>query len=274
MRNYPDDFSDIEVIGVYSDELAECEKLRDRYGVEIMDDYASAVGKVDGVIITARNGENHHKYAKPYFESGVPMYIDKPITNTEEEAIALIKDLDAHGIRYTGGSTLRHDSTVLSFKQDRIDEVDGKTLGGLVKAPLDSNSKYGGFFFYAPHLVEIVLEMFGRQPKSVKAYKAGISTTVIFRYGDFDVTGLFTENNYLYYASRIAEKGAKMEKIAHGTGRDHDWMYKELKEYYDILHGGERKMSTEDFLAPVFVANAIKRSIDSGKEEDVHPVVL
>ena len=51
-------------------------------------------------------------------------------------------------------------------------------------------------------------------------------------------------------------------------------MYKELKEYYDILHGGERKMSTEDFLAPVFVANAIKRSIDSGKEEAVNPVIL
>ena len=274
MKNYPEDFSDIEVIGVYSDEMAECEKLRDRYGVEILEDYTSAVGKVDGIIITARNGENHYKYAKPYIESGIPMYIDKPITNTEEEAVALVKDLEAHGVRFTGGSTLRHDNTVLNFKKERIENVDGKTLGGIVKAPLDSNSKYGGFFFYAPHLVEIVLEMFGRNPKSVMTYKAGISTTVVFRYEEYDVVGLFTENNYLYYASRIAEKSAKMEKISLGTGREHDWMYKELKEYYDILHGGERGMSTEDFLAPVFVANAIKRSIDSGKEEEVHPVVI
>ncbi len=274
MKNYPEDFRDLEVIGVYSDEIAECEKLRNRYGVDILEDYTSAVGKVDGVIITARNGDNHYKYAKPYIESGVPMYIDKPITNTEEEAVAFVKDLEAHGVCFTGGSTLRHDPNVLKFKEERINEVDGKTLGGLVKAPIDSNSAYGGFFFYAPHLVEIVCEMFGRNPKSVKAYKAGISTTVIFRYEDYDVTGVYTENNYLYYASRIAEKGARMEKITLGTGRELDWMYKELKEYYDILNGAERAMSTEDFLAPVFIANAIKRSIDSGEEEKVNPVIL
>lgn len=274
MKNYPDDFSDIEVIGVYSDEIKECEKLRDRYGVEILEDYTSAVGKVDGIVITARNGDNHYKYAKPYIESGIPMYIDKPICNSEEEAVEFIKDLEKHGVRYTGGSSLRHDSTVLAFKQERLDEVDGKTLGGLVKAPLDSSSSYGGFYFYAPHLVEIVSEMFGRYPKSVKAYKAGISTTVIFRYDEYDVTGVYTENNYLYYASRIAEKGTKLEKIALGTGREHDWMYKEFKEYCDILRGGEREMSTEDFLAPIFVMNAIKRSIDSGEEEKVNPVVL
>ena len=40
---------------------------------EIMESFDAAVGKVDGVIVTARHGGNHLKYALPYIESGVPM---------------------------------------------------------------------------------------------------------------------------------------------------------------------------------------------------------
>ena len=52
-------FADITCIGVYSDELPEAEKLRDAYGVPILPDYGAAVGLVDGVIVTARHGDNH-----------------------------------------------------------------------------------------------------------------------------------------------------------------------------------------------------------------------
>jgi len=37
-----------------------------------MKNYDDAVGKVDSVIITARHGDNHYKYAKPYLASKKP----------------------------------------------------------------------------------------------------------------------------------------------------------------------------------------------------------
>jgi len=265
-------FSDVEVVGVYSDEAAPCEKLRANYGVEIMGDFAEAVGLVDGVVITARNGDNHYKYAKPYLDLGVPLYIDKPITNSEEDAVAFIGDLERRGIRYTGGSCLRHDNFVKELAEDHKAEVDGKTLGGEFRAPLDSESPYGGFFFYAPHLVESVMVIFGKNVKSVRVFKNGIKTTVIFRYEDFDVVGLFVENNYVYYATRHAEKGVKASKIAGGAGND--WIYNEFMDYYKLLEGGKTGVSPEDFIAPVFVMNAIKRAIDSGDEEKVHEIKL
>ena len=40
-----DEFSDVEVIGVYSDEMDACLKLQEKYGVPILKDYADAVGK-------------------------------------------------------------------------------------------------------------------------------------------------------------------------------------------------------------------------------------
>ena len=45
--------ADIKVIGVYSEEREAADKLRDTYGVPVMEDYAEAVGKVDGVVIVS-----------------------------------------------------------------------------------------------------------------------------------------------------------------------------------------------------------------------------
>ena len=56
-------FSDVEVVGVYSHEREAMEKLNAEFGVKIMDSYDEMVGKVDGVVITARHGNNHYKYA-------------------------------------------------------------------------------------------------------------------------------------------------------------------------------------------------------------------
>ena len=88
-----EEFADVEVIGVYSDDLPAAEKLHEKFGVTVMNDYADAVGKIDGLVITARHGDNHYKYANPYIESGVPMFIDKPITVKEDEAIEFMRRL-------------------------------------------------------------------------------------------------------------------------------------------------------------------------------------
>ena len=79
-----EEFSDVEVIGVYSHEREAAEKLNEQFGVPVLSSYEEAVGKVDGVIVTARHGDNHYKYAKPYIESGIPMFVDKPITFDED----------------------------------------------------------------------------------------------------------------------------------------------------------------------------------------------
>ena len=96
-----EEFSDVLVVGVYSNEREAAEKLRDQFGVPVMDSYEEAVGQIDGLIITARHGDNHYTYAKPYIDSGIPMFIDKPIAISEEEAIERKLFMRAGGILST-----------------------------------------------------------------------------------------------------------------------------------------------------------------------------
>lgn len=258
-------YSDVEVLGVYSEEVEAAQKLSQTYSVKVMNTYDEAVGQVDGVIVTARNGDNHYKYAKPYIESGVPMFIDKPVTVSKSDALALAKACQKAGVRVTGGSSIVHEEVVKTLKKEREENVGGKTLGGMVRCPVSMENAYGNFFFYSEHLVGVMSEIFGYYPKSVQAFQKGDVITVLFRYEEYDTVGIYTEGHYNYYAARSFEEGVHGEPIVLG-----DCFKLEFDEFYGLLCGEEQRRSYQDFIAPVFVLNAIQRSLDSGKEEEVN----
>lgn len=259
------EFSDVEVVGVYSDDAAAAQKLNEKFGAPVMSDYADAVGRVDGIMITARHGDNHFKYAKPYIESGIPMFIDKPITVSEADALEFMTQLKNKGVSVTGGSSLKHDDVIKKFKKDAEDEVGGKTIGGYVRAPYQAQNDYGGYFFYAPHLIEMVCQIFGNRPLSVTAKQNGKQVHVLFHYENYDCVGLFCDSNYVYYASRMSEKGTDSSAVTFTK----DWYYREFALFYDLLCGGAGEDYSE-FIAPVMVMNAVYRSLCSGKTEAVN----
>ena len=258
-------YSDYEVVGIYSDEKEAVEKLNAEYGAPIMSSFDEAVGKIDGLIITARHGANHYKYAKPYIASGIPMFIDKPITVDCEEAIKFMRELREAGIKISGGSSLSQADEIIELRKSVLEEKDGPTVGGIIRAPLQSDSVYGGFYFYAQHLVEMVSSVFGRYPRSVKAYTVENQKTVVFRYEKYDIVGMFVEHSYKYFAVRFAQDGSEGGVVAGSP----NWFKREFADFDSIVSGGEQQISYDDFIAPVFVMRAIELSLESGEEVKV-----
>ncbi len=255
-------YRDVEVVGVYSDDIEAANKLCEKYGTPVMNSYEEAVGRVDGVIVTARHGANHYKYASPYIKSGVPMFIDKPVTVSGEEALEFMRLCRESGVKITGGSCCKHADAVKAAKKAREENLDGDTLSGVVRAPVNMNNNYGGFYFYSQHLVEMVCEIYGRYPKSLRAFQKGNSITVVFRYENYDVTGLFTEGSNKYHLVRMAQDSTVLFEADIGKACFHA----EFDEFYDILSGEEQKISYDDFIAPVYILNAIDESLKNGED--------
>lgn len=266
-------FADIEVVGVYSHDRTAADNLGAKYNVPVLDNYADAVGNVDGVVITARHGDNHLKYARPYMQEGMVMFMDKPVTVSEEDALEFAHLCMENGVKVTGGSSLRFDAWVSELANDAKEKVGGETLSGFVRCPMSYNNPNGGFFFYSQHLVEIVGEIFGRYPKSVKSYRNGKTLNVVFRYDNYDVTGLFVDESYnSYYAMRTVENDVKGSSFT--VVGSSPCFRAEFDEFFDVLMGAEQPSKFNDFIAPVFVMNAIYRSIESGNEESVKEFTL
>ncbi|MBE7031656.1 MAG: hypothetical protein E7401_01680 [Ruminococcaceae bacterium] len=257
-------YTDIEVVGVYSDDMEAANKLNEDYGVYAAKSYDEFVGKVDGIVITARHGDNHYKYAKPYIESGIPMFIDKPITISEAEALELKEELIKSGTKVCGGSVCRYPKAIQELKKNVQEKTYGEVYGGSLRAPVDMNNDYGNFFFYAQHLAQAMCEIFGYYPNSVKAFVNGKVINCIVRYDDYDVNLVFVEGKYTYYATiNCAENVITSKYIVD------DCFGQEFETFYKLLKGEDQPESYEDFIAPVFILNAIDRSIKSGNEEKV-----
>jgi predicted dehydrogenase len=258
--------NDVEVVGVYSNDPAASEALNKKYGVYVAKDFDEFVGKIDGLVITARHGDNHYKYAKPYLDSQIPIFIDKPITISEAEAVEFMNILKDNAIPACGGSMCIYSDHVLELKKAIEGGENGKVIGGSVRAPLDPESEYGGFYFYAQHMVQTACELFGYFPKSVQAFKCENKITVMIRYKDYDITGIYLFNCgvWLYSQSVVFEKGCigGMDPLTNAASR-------EFHSFYDILRGEKPHHSYEELFAPVFIMNAIERSLNGGREEVV-----
>lgn len=254
----------VQFVGVYSDEREAAQKLADEFGVSVADTYDEFVGKVDAIVITARHGDKHYEFAKPYIKSGIPMFIDKPITCTEKDAKEFMEELIKNNVKICGGSMCIFADYVQELKDAVKNETYGKVLGGFLRAPLVMESPYGGFYFYAQHLVQIMMEIFGNYPDSVIATDNGNHVDCIVKYENKNIHLNFADNVWNYYASISCENEVVGAMYKSSTFAD------EFNMFYTMLSEGKQMQSYIDFFAPVYILNAIDRSLKSGKEEKIN----
>ena len=264
-------YPEINVLGVYSDERAAAEKLHDEYGVAIMEDFYDPTLPLDGVMITARHGDNHHKYAAPYLERGIPMFIDKPITCTEEDAVSFMRAARDNNVRFCGGSTCAALAETLEIAEAVKSGALGDNRGGCIVAPMDRNSKYGGFTFYTQHLVEIMTTIFGIDAVEVFADDRDNAVNIIVRYSDFSVHASFVEAGAYYYSMSAYGKDKSISREGTFTK---DTFRHEMNDMLDLLRGEPMKKSYENFIAPVFIMNAIMRAMKSGQWEKINKIEI
>ncbi|MBR5459525.1 MAG: Gfo/Idh/MocA family oxidoreductase [Clostridia bacterium] len=265
-------YPDVEVIGVYSDDTAAAEKLNEAFGVPVLSSYDEAVGKVDGIIVTARHGDNHLKYAKPYMASGIPMFIDKPITCSEEDALELARLAKANGVKLCGGSICAIYPETVELA-DRVKSNNFTHMcAGHVSAPFDPVNDYGNFYFYTQHLVDMMTAVFGFDVREVTADIRDTTASVIVRYDGFNVTGTYTSHQipHPYRITVYAHEGIVTVTPAPNTNSYVD----ELEELLRLIRGEEMEKSYEEFILPSFIINAMLRSNESGKRERINEIKL
>ena len=266
IKEMPEKFGDIEIVGIYSDDEEATKRIVDKgYATYVAKEPSEFLGKVDAVMVVARHGDNHYKYAMPYVKAGVPCFIDKPFCASLENAEELARVAKENGALLCGGSCVKF-----------LDELKPLTrlvksssvVGGTVACPVDMDNIYGGFWFYSQHLVEMLITVFGRNVKSVIAHcpdEKKKRITVIFNFGDFDVCGVFCAS-YRFYANVMCADKTVLE----GSCLDVDYTFEsELQEFSDIVKYGKMHESYDELVYPVKVLDAIKRSYTEKKEIEI-----
>ena len=131
------------------------EEIRTRYGVEIVPDIAALCARVDAVLIESVDGRPHLAQARAVIAAHKPMFIDKPLAATLEDAreIALLAK-DA-GVPWFSASSLRWGEIATSMK---FPDIQGVATWG--PGPFEEHH-YLDLAWYAIHPIEILYALMG-----------------------------------------------------------------------------------------------------------------
>ena len=256
-------YPDVEIAGVFTEYPDAADRMMEKFGIENASSADAFLGSVDGVMVTARHGGKHLEYLRPYIEAGLPVFIDKPVTASVSDAEELAALIRAHGVRFSGGSSCIHASEIRELCNIRSSS--DRIRGGNLRAPVSMKNDYGNVWFYSQHLVQMMQELFGYYPVSVRAAAREDAVVAVFRYPDFDVTASLLDGSYAYSAEIYTDSGAEYRTVA----VDSSLYALEMEDYYRVLTGGESRFSLSDLTAPVYAIDALIRAVESGLEEPV-----
>ncbi len=254
------EFADIEVVAVGGIDPASNENMCKEFGIGLIAEKPEdMLGKVDAVMITARDGIYHAPFARPFLEAGIPMFIDKPFTVDPKEAVAFASEAKRRGVKLMGGSTLKctYDAVLL---QNEARVQGEKVLGGTVAAPVMLDSPYSDFFFYASHLTELSMMIFGNDPKQVTAFRNGGSVTAVVDYEKYSVTNTFMGGCMKYFGQVFSTEGIYSREI------DLSFASKIMAQRFaTMLREGIMPETYEELVYPVMYMNAVKQSYTTQK---------
>lgn len=77
----------------------------------VVDDPKEMIGHIDAVICATDIGAEHVERCRPFIEAGLPIFIDKPLTDNEEDLKTIVKWVD-EGAHIRSSSALRYLKTL------------------------------------------------------------------------------------------------------------------------------------------------------------------
>jgi predicted dehydrogenase len=258
-------YPDFRVTALYGADRAPSEAIVTACGedIKIYDSVQSMTDEVDCVMVTSRHGKYHLPFAMPFIEKGYPTFIDKPFTITAEDTRAIIDAAQKSGAPLSGGSGCKYSRELLALKDELDTGSRGAVTSAVMNFPADINSEYGGFYFYASHLVEMTIALFGTGINEVTALEKNGYLTAVAGYDKFNVVMNFAKNGK-YYAVVYAEKEIVIRELTIADIYDF-----EVAHFVEMVRARVAPNTVEQLALPVFVMNAIERSLQSGRAEKV-----
>lgn len=204
--NHKDHIPGARIVAAYKGGSADLASSRDRvekyaaeleskFGVEIVPDIATLLGKVDAVLLESVDGRVHLSQFREIARSGKPVFIDKPLASTLDDAREIARIAQKYGVPWFSSSALRYSSFLPELKKDH---VDGALVWG--PGPLEPTHQLD-LSWYGIHAVEILYVLMGTGCEEVTRTYAPDAEIVTGRWKDGRVAAIRLTRPYGGYGA-------------------------------------------------------------------------
>ena len=154
------------------------EQIRTKWGVEIVPDIPTLLARVDVVLLSSIDGRVHLEQARQVIAAHKPMFIDKPLAATYEDAAEIARLAKAAGVPWFSSSSLRFGELAKEAKMPGI-------TGAATFGPGDLEPHhYLELSWYAIHTVELLYTAMGPGCESVTRTSTPDTDVVVGRWAD------------------------------------------------------------------------------------------
>lgn len=230
------------------------------WGLKIVDSPEELMKEVDVVLVESLEGSRHLERARPFIEAGRCMFIDKPFTDSIEDAETIIELAAKHGAKIMTGSSLRYALEIEELHADVANT--GKVLGAVAYSPSKPLNDVPALVNYGVHGVETLYGLMGGGCQSVSSVDAHTLQTVtgLWEGGRTGVMVGVQEAAGGYGFTAYCEKAVVQREISSG------FIYRELlKNMAKFFETGEPPIPIEQSLeVMVFIQKALESAKQNG----------
>ena len=238
------------------------EELRTKWKVEIVPDIPVLLTKVDGVLLESNDGRIHLEQARPVIAAHKPLFIDKPLASTLEDAREIARLAKEAGVPWFSSSSLRFGVIGTSMK---FPDTTGVTTWG--PGPLESHH-YLDLSWYAIHPIEILYTLMGTGCESVTRVSTADSDVIVGRWKDGRLGTVRAIRPYSDYGA-IVNRGRETA-VSHPKSSEAADYHPLVAEIVKFFQTGKPPVPNADTLEIIAFMDAAQRS----KEQGGKPVAL
>ena len=269
----------VELVGVADTETLKAGEIADKHGCKPFADYTDLVGACDALSIVTPT-TTHHAIAMVCLNAGKDLFIEKPITESLEEARAIIEAAEKNGLILQVGHLERYNPAIVAAT-------------GMIKAPkfieaerlspfLGRGTDVDVTLDLMIHDIDIVLSMVRSKVKEIRATGDSVIT------GKIDVVKAWLEFESgckaLVTASRLAtEKSRKLRIHQEDSYISIDYQSQEVRRYFkhgtdvsfDVVKSENKEPLKEELRDFISCLQSRRKPVVTGKEAlDALEIVL
>lgn len=171
-------FANSRVTSWWSPDRAAAEKMAEQVGVDtVVDNIEDLLDAVDAVLVCTWHGSSHHEYAYPFVAAGMPVFVDKPFTESVAEAVDLVSTARRTGAVLFSSSPWKW-SPATATVREQLPQL------GEIRSCVVSGPVVDGPFFYVTHMVELAQMLLGTGVVDVTCRDTGRVRAMVANYED------------------------------------------------------------------------------------------
>jgi len=232
-------------------------ELRDKYKVNIVDSIEALCSQVDAVLLESNDGRVHLAQARIVIAAHKPVFIDKPLASTLEDAREIARLAKEAGVPWFSSSSLRFDGAASLRSAD----LSGAMTWG--PGPLEEHHRLD-LTWYAIHPIEMLYTIMGQGCEEVTRISTADSDVIVGRWKGGRIGTVRALRPYGDYGAVVYRKNSKGQTSEVSTKVEGGGYTPLVEEIVKFFQTGKPPVSGDETLEIFAFMDAAQRSKEAG----------